>query len=215
VTSSYPPPAQWQAWQAPVSATALPPQPAAAPVHWPTEAVVAGFITTFSAVLGAVVGLIWPRVAPHIRLVDAINGSEAASKALLQDDAWLALLGILAGVVVVATITAFVRDLASGPGAIVGLVVGGVLGSLVAAQVGHLVQQPHLTTALTTDFPGITHRSLTQLLGYFGFRVRAQAALLAWPIAALLLHLAVGLLRDARASRGVARSTGAATPPSA
>jgi hypothetical protein len=132
--------------------------------------------------------LIWPRVAPHLRLGDAINGSEAATKALLGDDMWFALLGIIAGVAAMVVAAVMARDAAAGPGGVLGLAVGGVLGSLVAAQVGHLVQHPHVLAALTSSYPGITTHSIHTILGYFDFKLRAKAVLVAWPLAAVVAH---------------------------
>jgi hypothetical protein len=198
----------WQPWQATV--TRPWPAPAYAPptVKWRMEILVAEVVTLYSLVLGAAVGLLWPRVAPHIRLVAAINGSEAATKALLGDDMWLALLGIIAGIVSVALLALVAGDDGAGPGGAIGLALGGVLGSLVAGHVGHLVQQPHITAALHSSFPTITHTQVTTILGYFGFKVRARAVLAAWPIAAVIVHAATVALRHnrlaARRARGVA-----------
>jgi hypothetical protein len=169
-------------------------------VKWLSEAVVAGLVVAYSVMLGAAVGLIWPRVAPQLRLVAAIDGSEAATKALLGDDMWLALLGIIAGVVSVAVLAIVARDAGGGPGGAVGLAIGGLLGSLVAAQVGHLVQHPHVVSTLRSSFPGITRHSLSVILGYFDFKVRAKVVLLAWPVAAVLVHAAAASLRYRRLS---------------
>jgi hypothetical protein len=205
VTNAYPPPANpdWQQWQTPVAPgwpTQVVSPVAPDPVRWIHEAVVAGFVVAYSVVIGAVVGLVWPHFAPRVRLAAAINGSEAASKALLSDDMRLGLLGLIASVVAVAVLALVARDAGSGPGGVVGLAVGGVLGSLVAAQIGHLVQGPHLETLLRTTYPGITKGSVNQLLGYFGFRLRTKAVLLAWPLAAVILQLGVLALRGRQAS---------------
>jgi hypothetical protein len=193
----------WQRWQVSVPESWPEPQAAEAAVNWRIESVVAVLVVAYSTLLGGAVGLIWPRVAPHLALVRAINGSEAATKALLGDDMWLGFLGIIAGIVSVAVLALVARDAAAGPGGALGLVVGGVLGSLVAAHVGHLVQHPHVVSALQTSFPGITHQSLATILGYFDFKVRARAVLVAWPLAAVLVHLGATSLRYRRlAARG-------------
>jgi hypothetical protein len=208
MTDAYPPSASpdWQQWQAPVAAAwPAPPIAVPDPVRWVHEAVVAGFVVAYSTVIGAVVGLVWPHFAPRIRLAAAIDGSEAASKALLSDDMRLGLLGLIASVVAVAILALVARDFGSGPGAVVGLAVGGVLGSLAAAQLGHLVQNPHLATTLRATYPGITNTSVKQLLGYFGFRLRTKSVVLAWPVAAVILQLGVLALRGRRA-RGASPS---------
>jgi hypothetical protein len=188
----------WQQWQVTVTEPWPAPEATEARVKWRSEVLVGVLVVAYSVVLGGAVGLIWARVAPHIDLVAAINGSEAATKALLGDDMWLALLGIIAGVVSVAVLALVARDAGSGPGAVIGLAVGGLLGSLVAARVGHLVRQPHIVADLHTSFPGITHHSVTVIVGYFDFRVRATAVLVAWPLAAVLVHAAASALRYRR-----------------
>lgn len=186
----------WQRWQIRTAEAWPAPQDTEARMELRTEVLVAVVITAYSVLLGGVVGLIWPRVAPHIRLADAIFGSEAATKALLGDDMWLALLGAIAGLVVVAVAFVTARDAVAGPGGVVGLAVGGVLGSLVAAQVGHLVQHPHVVAALHAGFPTLAHHQIATILGYFDFRVRARAVLVAWPLAAVMVHSAVTTLRN-------------------
>jgi hypothetical protein len=196
------PQADWQRWQVTITEPWSASDRVEATVKWWREGVVAVLVAAYSVVLGAVVGLIWPRLAPHIRLVAAINGSEAATKALLGDDMWLALLGLVAGVLSVAVLTLVAREAGGGPGGVLGLAIGGLLGSLVAAQVGHLVQHPHVVSALRASFPGITPHSVATILSYFDFRVRAKAVLVAWPLAAVALHaVTVGLRHRRLAAR--------------
>jgi hypothetical protein len=190
----------WQRWQVTLTEPWQAPEAAEAQVRWGPEALVALLVVAYSMVLGGAVGLIWPRVAPHIRLADAIDGSEAATKALLGDDLWLALLGIFAGVLSVALLALIARDAGGGPGGVLGLAIGGLLGSIVAAHVGHLVQSPHILSELKASFPGISAHSLTTIVGYFGFRVRARAVLVAWPVAAVALHAATAAFRYRRLS---------------
>jgi hypothetical protein len=191
----------WQRWRTAVTEVWSARKPNEEPVDWRSESLVATLVVAYSVLLGGAVGLIWPRVAPHIRLVPAINGSEAATKALLGDDMWLAFLGIIAGVVSVALLALIARDASAGPGGVVGLAVGGVLGSLVAAHVGHLEQHPHVAAALRSSFPGITRHSVATILGYFDFKVRATAVLVAWPFAAVAVHGAGASLRYRRLAR--------------
>jgi hypothetical protein len=194
-------PPEWQRWQSGLTEPLPEGQVADDTVNVRLEVVVAALVTAYSVVLGAVVGLIWPRVAPHVDLVAAIGGSEAATKALLGDDLWLALLGLIAGIVSVAVLNLVARDAAAGPGGLLGLALGGVLGSLVAAHVGHVVQHPHVVSALTNAYPGISAHTIASILGYFDFRVRAGAVLLAWPVAAVATQAGVVLLRTRQASR--------------
>jgi hypothetical protein len=162
------------------------------------EGTVALLTATYSVLLGGVVGVVWPRVAPHVQILRAIDGSEAASKALLGDDMWFALLGVAAGVVAVAALLLAAREDGRGPGGVLGLAIGGVLGSLVAAHIGHRWQQPHIVTTLHTQAPHLTHTQVKAVLGYFTFEVRAKSVFLAWPIAAVVVHAATVILRSAR-----------------
>jgi hypothetical protein len=185
----------WQAWHVVVTEPRTAPDEAERALNWRSEAIVAVMVAAYSALLGSAVGLVWPRLSPQIHLAAAINGSEAASKALLGADLWLGLLGLIAGVVSVALLAVVGRDAGRGPGGMVGLAVGGVLGSLVAAQVGHIVQEPHIVSTLHSSFPGITSHSVKTIIGYFGFRLRLKAVLVAWPVAALIVQSASIALR--------------------
>jgi hypothetical protein len=188
----------WQTWTAPPrdSWPARLAQQRAASIR--REAVVGAVVTVFSVLLGGAVGAIWPRVAPHVQVIRAIDGSEAAAKALLGDDMWFALLGIAAGVVAVALLLLVARDAGRGPGGVLGLAVGGLLGSLVAAHIGHHVLQPHIVATLHQRAPHLTHTQVQAVLGYFTFKVRANAVLTAWPMAAVILHAAAVIVRQLR-----------------
>jgi hypothetical protein len=169
-----------------------------------TEAAVALLVTAYSTLLGAVLGLVWPRLAPHVQLIRAIDGSEAAAKAVLGDDMWFALLGLVAGVVSVAILLLAAGDAGRGPGGVLGLAVGGFLGSLVAAHIGIHVQQPdpaqqqQTAAVLRHIAPGITQHQIDGVVNLFSFRVRANAVLVAWPIAAVILHAAAVISRYLR-----------------
>jgi hypothetical protein len=205
MTAPQPPSAtpEWQQWQVSATTPWAPQAVVSEPVQWRLELVVAAFVVAYSVILGGIVGLVWPRVAPriylpkaHPRIVDAVNGSEAASKALLGDDMWLTLLAIIAGIVAVGVLALAARDAGGGPGAAVGLAVGGVLGTLVAAHVGHAIAQPHVVHTLRASFPGITNGSVHTIVGYFGFRLRSRSVLFVWPIVAVILHGCAVALRN-------------------
>jgi hypothetical protein len=187
---------EWEAW--PTATAGLQSTPGVdTATRLRTEISIAGFVTAYSVILGAVMGLVWPRVAPHVAIVQAARGSEVATKALLGDDMWFGLLGVIAGVVSVAVVLLVARDAGRGPGALVGLTAGGVLGSLVAVHIGHQIQHPHLVTTLHA-VPGITHREITTVLSYFDFTVRAHGVLLAWPLAAVVMHAVALIVRYLR-----------------
>jgi hypothetical protein len=148
-------------------------------------------VAAYSALLGGVVGLIWEAGAPHVRLAAAIDGSESAAKPLIGDDVRLGLLGIVAGIVVAVVVLVAGRHGERGPGEVLGLGVGGVLGALVAARVGDLARHHETVKALATIVPGATAAQTSKLVGYFGFHVRATGVLMVWPIAAVGVHLLV------------------------
>jgi len=148
-------------------------------------------IAVFSALLGAAVGLIWAAGAPRIHLGAAIDGSESAAKPLIGDDVRLGLLGIVAGVLVAVVVLVAGRRRDRGPGEVLGLAIGGVLGALVAARVGDVARHHEMVKALAAVVPGVTSKESTRLLGFFGFHVRATGVLMLWPIAAVAVHMLV------------------------
>jgi hypothetical protein len=155
------------------------------------EILLGAVVAAFSALLGAAVGLIWAAGAPRVHLAAAIDGSESAAKPLIGDDVRLAVLGIIAGVLVAVVVLVAGRHRARGPGEVLGLAVGGVLGALVAARVGDVARQQEMVQALAAAVPGVTSGESSRLLGFFGFRVRATGVLMLWPIAAVVVHLLV------------------------
>jgi hypothetical protein len=157
------------------------------PINWMLEARVGLVVTVFTLLLGSVVGLVWHAVAPQVGVVAAVNGSAAATKPLIGDDLWLALIGVIAGVVCVLVLRLLAPHVADGPGALVGLAIGGFLGMLVAARVGHLIGHQDLADIVRTNFPKGGQRAVDLVLGYFDFTVRAKAVLFAWPIVSVLL----------------------------
>ena len=165
------------------------------PVDWSLEAGTALLVTVFGALFGAIVGVLWHAVAPQIGVVAAVEGSSAATKALIGDDLWLGLLGIVAGVVAVLLVTLVAPNATGGPGAQVGLAVGGVLGMLVAARVGHLIGHQDLAGVVATRFPQGGQRVVDLVLGYFDFKVRASAVLLTWPMASIFLSTSIAWVR--------------------
>jgi hypothetical protein len=181
--------------------------PARPALDWMAEATIGTVVIAYSGVIGAVVGLLWPVFAPQINGYRAtFHGSEDAYKALLGDDLWLAFLGALAGLACVLLTFAMGR-IAAGPGAVVGLAGGGVLGSLVAEHIGHQHHNPAVIEALrhavvanslSPPSPHALHRAIDVASPLVEFTVRADAALLAWPVVAVAVLLIVTALRRGR-----------------
>ncbi|HWA67651.1 MAG TPA: hypothetical protein VG899_14920 [Mycobacteriales bacterium] len=170
--------------------------PATSWIDWRAEAVLALVLMVCIALLGSVVGLIWHAVAPHLDVHAAINNPEEKTKALMGDDLWLALLGIIAGIVcVVAVFLALPAAAADGPGALVGLVAGGLLAMFVADRVGYLVGVGPLRSTLDSAFPTASRQGIDGVVRLLDFKVRATAMLLSWPMASLLLSSMITWLR--------------------
>jgi hypothetical protein len=169
----------------------------AAGLDWRAEALIALVVTAFATLLGSVVGVVWHALAPQVAIIPAAEGSAQAMKALIGDDLWLALLGIVAGVLCVGVSVAVAPASTDGPGAAVGLAVGGLLGMLVAARVGHLIGHRDLTDVLRAQAPGLSSADVKRVLSFLDFSARWKAALLSWPIVSVLLHAAIAGVRGA------------------
>lgn len=150
-------------------------------LRWPHDGLVALVTTALVTMAGAVVGLIWSATSPKLSLPAVVAGSEATFKSQIAADGRFLLLGIVAGVVCAGVLVAFGQR---GPGAVVGLAVGGVLAALVANRTGVIAQHDATFSALRSL--GISHSA--RVLDLVDFRVRAQGVLLAWPLAALIVH---------------------------
>ncbi|HVS69472.1 MAG TPA: hypothetical protein VHA79_06195 [Mycobacteriales bacterium] len=164
-------------------------------VRWRQEAANAVVVTAFSTLLGGLVGVIWYALAPRLAIVAVAHGSSAPMKSLISDDVWLAFIGLVAGILCVAALRVVSPRASLGPGATLGLGVGGLLGMLVAARVGHLLGHPYLSDAIRAAYPGVSVKALDYYVHLFDYTVRAKAALLAWPFAAVALNTVLVLNR--------------------
>jgi hypothetical protein len=178
-----------------VTVTGPPPSWAYAepPVRWPADAVRFGLTTAFVALSGAVAGIIWAQLAPMLSIAGLARGSESPFRALIGADAWFLLVTAIAGVVT-AVIALVVR--ADGPGVTAGLAAGGVLAALIADRVGYLTQHDDVLAMLR--HLGISLSLLQQAHIDPFLRVRALGVLMAWPLAAVLVHTGVVALLDRR-----------------
>jgi hypothetical protein len=161
-------------------------------IRWRQETRNTLLVTAYVALLGSIVGIVWHAVAPRVDIIPlATRGSQGAMKPLIGADVWLGGLGLAAALVCVVTLAIVDRDATEGPGAMLGLAVGGLLGMLVAARVGHLMGRHDLYDTLRTRYPNPTAAVDKQLRAYvltWDLRVRAQGVLLSWPLAAVLLN---------------------------
>lgn len=168
-------------WHVTASAYQPPAHEPAEVLRWPHDGVVALLTTVLMTIAGAVMGLVWSATAPKLSLPAVVAGSEATFKSQIAADGRFLLLGIVAGVLCAGVLIALGER---GPGAVIGLAVGGVLAALVANRIGVIAQHDATFSALRSL--GISHSA--RVLDLVDFRVRAQGVLLAWPLAALVVH---------------------------
>jgi hypothetical protein len=164
-------------------------------INWRAEIVTAIVLAIFVAMLGSVVGLIWHAVAPHVDIHAAINNPEEKTRALLGDDLWLGLLGLIAGVVCVVLVAVVAPASLDGPGGLVGLVAGGFLAMYVADRVGYLASGSSLRTTLSAVFPDASPKGLDSVVTLLDFKVRAMFVMISWPMASLFVSSGITWLR--------------------
>jgi hypothetical protein len=165
------------------------------PIDWRSEARIGVLVTAFVTLFGSVVGVVWHALSPQLRIANAIQGSTADMKALIGDDVWLGALGVIAGVICVVLLRLVSNGSADGPGAQIGLAVGGLLGMLVAARVGHLIDHrgfdASLASAVRAIVPNASDQGIRYVNNLFDLRVRAKGVLLAWPMASVLCNVLI------------------------
>ncbi len=133
-------------------------------------------------VVGVPMGLLWGATTPKLDVKQALAGSEAAFNAQGGADAHFALLALIFGVVAGAVVGWRGRH---GSWALpLALAVGGVGGSLVAAQVGHLQESSRVLDQLPQDIRGRVSNIADFMLRAHGFHV-------VFPVAALLTYLII------------------------
>jgi hypothetical protein len=164
----------------------VPAPPVARTPVWPDLR--AGVLTVAVTVLvGAPVGLLWAALAPRVRV--EVNGEDVQVLDTYRDgfiavDAWFFAAVTLAGLV--GGIVAWRLGPDHGPGVVLGLVVGGLAAAWIAARVGGEVDRVTVARLLDSGAQGRYELAV---------RLRATSALLGWPIASLLAHLALTLAR--------------------
>jgi hypothetical protein len=145
-------------------------------------------VTLTGIVCGVALGLLWLWLAPRIPLVSdgkAVYLKHPEGEEAVGADGTFLLLGLAVGAVLGAAV--FLVRRRGGVGLVVGLAVGGVLGSLLAWRLGvWLGPTPDLVAHARAAGKGHVFDGPLEL--------RAKGALLAWPVAALLLHLGLTAL---------------------
>jgi hypothetical protein len=152
-----------------------------------TGDVVAGVVAAaVMLVAGVPLGLLWGATAPRVDVADLLNNSaETALEAQPAADARFALLAAIFGLV--AGLIAVWRGRRAGWPLPVGLALGGLGGSLIAGQVGHLLQSDKALRAVPP-----TANPLVRDLVDVG--IRADGVHAVYPFVALAVFLVLVLL---------------------
>jgi hypothetical protein len=136
-------------------------------------------------VVGVPMGLLWAATTPKLNVKQALAGSEAAFNVQGGADVHFALLALIFGMLAGAVVGW--RGRRGSWTLPVALAVGGVGGSLVAAQVGHLRGSNRVLDQLPQDIRGRVSNVVDFVLRSHGFHV-------VFPVAALLTYLIILLL---------------------
>lgn len=153
----------------------------------------AGLLTIAVTVLvGAPVGLLWAALAPRV-LVEVsgedVQVLDTSGDGFIAVDAWFFAAVVLAGLV--GGVLAWRLGAAHGPAVVLGLAVGGLAAAWIASRVGGEVDRVTVAQLVESGVQG--RRELA-------VRLRATSALLGWPLASLLVFLALSVARRPAAS---------------
>ncbi|MEK9519758.1 DUF2567 domain-containing protein [Streptomyces sp. NPDC087908] len=164
-----------------------PPPPLSGPAGDPITAaeVVQGVLVTLvSAIAGAVLGVLWLNLAPRILLISDGKGvylRNSEGESAIGADGTFVLLALAFGAV--AALVVFLLRRRGGVPLVLGLALGGVLGSLLAWGLGaYFGPTSDVVAHAKAVGPNVTFEAPLELnLG--------AAAMLAWPLAAMIVHL--------------------------
>ncbi|MFF5636740.1 DUF2567 domain-containing protein [Streptomyces sp. NPDC012825] len=166
-----------------------PPPPASGPDGDPitaAEVVQGALVTIASAVAGVLLGVLWLNLAPRVLLVSDGKGvylRNSEGETAIGADGTFVLLALAFGAV--AGITVFLLRRRGGVPLVLGLAAGGVLGSLLAWGLGtHFGPTSDVVAHAKAVGPDVTFEAPLEL--HLG-----AAALLAWPLAAMIVHLSL------------------------
>ncbi|MFI8516482.1 DUF2567 domain-containing protein [Streptomyces sp. NPDC085481] len=154
-----------------------------------TELRQAAVVTAVSAVAGALLGLLWLWLAPRVTLVSdgkAVFLRNSEGEAAIGMDGTFVLLALGFGAVAAALVFLIHRH--GGVALVLGLAAGGVLGSLLAWGTGvWLGPERDVVAHAKAVGPNVFFEAPLELN-------MAAAAMLAWPVAAMIVHLALTAL---------------------
>lgn len=148
----------------------------------------AGVLALIATVLlGAPAGLLWAALAPRTDVVIAgsdVQLLEPGSSAFIAADGFFLILVALVGAA--SGVLAWRLGRAHGPAVVVGLTAGGLVAAYVAMVVGEQVGRAELESAVQAGRQGALELTL---------RLRAQEALVGWPVGALAGYVGASLVR--------------------
>ncbi|NHC45521.1 hypothetical protein [Motilibacter aurantiacus] len=165
---------------------------------WAAGLRAAAVVTAGSVAVGSLAGAAWQWAAPRVEGTVTSDGiAPDPSQALFGAEAWFGCVALVAGVL--CALLAFVRLGRTGAYALLGLVAGGLLGSVVAWQAGARLGP----SALAADGLPVGSRVTVAL------DLHAHGMLLCWPIAATVVYFALtagfGVDEPARAAQSPPR----------
>ncbi|ULR49991.1 DUF2567 domain-containing protein [Streptomyces deccanensis] len=154
-----------------------------------TEVIEAAVVTVVMALLGgALLGVLWWWLAPHVPLVSdgsAVYFKDTEGEQAVGVDGTFTLLALGAGAL--SGLVVFLLRRRGGVPLTVGLLIGGLLGAVVAWRLGVWLGPGTDVAARAKEVgQGVTFSAPLKLA--------AKGALLAWPFAALLVHLGLTAL---------------------
>ncbi|MFI5755283.1 DUF2567 domain-containing protein [Streptomyces sp. NPDC051569] len=148
----------------------------------------AAVVAVAVAVTGVLLGLLWVWLAPRVPLISdgtAVFLKDTEGEEAIGADGTFALLALAFGAVSAAVVFLFRRR--GGIPLVVGLALGGLLGAVLAWQFGGWFgPDADVVRAAKDAGKGVTFDAPLEL--------NAKGALLAWPIAAMVVHLALTAL---------------------
>ncbi|MFE1750755.1 AAA family ATPase [Streptomyces anandii] len=192
-SSDAPEPAQGQAWHVPpAGAGAVGSAYEQDGPGMKTEVREAAVVTVAVALGGVLLGLLWWWLAPQVPLVADVSGNswivylkDTEGEQAIGVDGTFTLLALALGVV--SAVAVFLVRRRGGVPLVIGLCVGALLGSLLAWRLGVWLGPEHDVIAHAKAVgKGVTFPAPLKL--------GAKGALLAWPLAALVVHLGVTAL---------------------
>lgn len=169
-------------------APSAPAAPASEPAFSPSDIRDGAAIALVVGVAGVLLGLLWVWLAPRVQYVsngEAVFLRDTESEARIGADGTFLLLSVGFGVLSAAAVFLWRRS--GGAAQVVGLAVGSVFAALVGWRVG-------LWLGPSSDLVAVARRAGKGVPFDAPLELLAHGALLGWPMAAVLVHLALTAL---------------------